>query len=300
MCYAHSPAWSLRAGWAQRQGGAALSIASELVSIAMDIASRIAMPVIRHVYIPEPGLDPDHRARFGLIALADDSTGFFYMPRDDTRERLKAVIDPRHLVGRDALELVPWFASDDEVKKPLGLGAINALSQHVFRLTKYRLDTAANSLGALAFTPTDHVGMVGFFPPLVERLRSRGIPLTVIEKKPELVQTEAYYTVTLDPSALGACNNVLCTASTLLNDTLDEILEHCRSADHVAVIGPTAGCLPDPLFARGVDIVGSSAVKDLPALLHQVRHHQSWGEAVEKYSIRKTDYPGIAALQERL
>lgn len=151
-----------------------------------------------------------------------------------------------------------------------------------------------------AATPSDHVGMVGFFPSLVQRLRDRGIPLTVIEKKPELVQNDAQFRVTLDPSALAACTHVLCTASTLVNDTLDDILSHCQSAAHVAVIGPSAGCLPDPLFARGVDTIGSSVVTDLTALLDHIHRQQAWGDTVAKYNIRRTDYPGIAALQKQL
>jgi uncharacterized protein (DUF4213/DUF364 family) len=282
-----------------KQEESALSIASDFVSITADIARRITMPSIRQVYIPEGGPNPVRGAVFGLIALADDSTGFFFLRLGDTLERLKAEIDLRHLAGRNPMELATWFDSDDEVRKPLGLGAINAISQHVFRVADYRLDAATNTMGALAFTPTDHVGMVGFFPSLVGRLRKQGVPLTVIEKKPELVQKEPHYEVTLDPSALRACNNILCTGSTLLNDTLDEILTHCRSADHVAIIGPSAGCLPDPLFARGIDIIGSAVVTDLTTLLYQVRHNQPWGQAVGKYSIRKTNYPGLAALQER-
>lgn len=276
-----------------------MSIASELVTITADIANAHTFPAIRHIYLPEPDSNPDRDAVFGLLALADDSTGFFYMRWTDRREWQEAARETRSLVGRNAIELASWFDADDRVKKSLGLGAINAISQHLFRRAGYRLETAANSMGAMALTPTDHVGMVGFFPSLVQRLRDRDIPLTVIEKKPELVQNDTHFKVTLDPSALAACTHVLCTASTLVNDTLDDILSHCPSTAHVAVIGPSAGCLPGPLFARGVDIVGSSVVTDLTALLDHIHHQQPWENTVTKYSIRKTDYPGIAALQKQ-
>lgn len=276
-----------------------MSIASDLVSLTTDIAKRIAIPAIRHVCIPK-SVPKDKRAVFGLLALADDSSGFFYMRLGDVLERFKATIDPQQLIGRDVMEVVTWFDSDDDLMKPLGLGAINAVSQHVLRLADYRLEATANSMGAFAFKPTDHVGMVGFFASLVNRLSRQGIPVTVIEKKPELVQTAAAYTVTLDPTALSTCTHILCTASTLLNDTLDDILSHCQATAHVALIGPSAGCLPDPLFTRGVDIVGGSVVRDFPAVMHRVLHNRPWGNAVEKYTLQKADYPGIVALQERL
>jgi uncharacterized protein (DUF4213/DUF364 family) len=277
-----------------------LSIASDLVHIAAAVARRVDLPVVRHIYIPDPTPQPEMKAAFGLVVLADNSTGFFYVGLDNTRERLKAAINPRHFIGSNAMELATWFDSDNDLRKPLGLGAINAISQHLFRLAGYRLEPAANSTGVLACAPTGHVGMVGWFPSLVERLRRRGVPLTVIEKKPELVQAAEHFEVTLDPAALGACTTVLCTASTLLNDTLDTILAHCHAADHIAVIGPTAGCLPDPLFARGVDLVGGAVVKDPATLLHRVQHNHPWGDAVEKYSIQKTTYPGVATLLGQL
>ena len=61
----------------------------------------------------------------------------------------------------------------------LGLAAINAVTQHVFRRAGYEPDLAANSLGSLRIGPGDRVGMIGFFPPLVERVRALGLPLTV-------------------------------------------------------------------------------------------------------------------------
>ena len=50
------------------------------------------------------------------------------------------------------------------------------------------MDTETNSLGSLDPQPGDHFGMVGFFPPLVRRLRAQNINLTVIELKEALVQ----------------------------------------------------------------------------------------------------------------
>lgn len=60
---------------------------------------------------------------------------------------------------------------------------------------------------------------------------------------------------------------MLSTSTVLLNDTLDVMLGHCRNARRLALIGPSAGCLPDALFARGVTFLGGNWVSDRDAFV---------------------------------
>ena len=46
--------------------------------------------------------------------------------------------------------------------------------------------------------------------------------------------------VSLDPARLRPCNKVLCTSTTILNNSLDEILSYCAPQAFVSIIGPTA------------------------------------------------------------
>ena len=272
-----------------------------MVTLVREIAGRVCLPKIQHVYTPKPQPDPDRDAEFGLIGLSDGSTGFFFAWLDNTLERLQHSFDDiQRLVGSDPIEAASLFESVDQLERTVGLGAISAISQHVFKMSRYALGSTTNSMGQQAYTLQDRVGLVGFFPSLVERLRHQGVSLVVIEQRPELVQKAEKFEVTLDSSVLSNCSKVLCTASVLLNDTLDEILSQCKNAQNVTIIGPMAGCLPDPLFERGVDIVGGSVVTDLDELLDRLKNGQPWGDAVNKYVIRKTDYPGAYKLLESL
>ncbi len=81
-----------------------------------------------------------------------------------------------------------------------------------------------------------------------------------------------------------------------MNASLETVLGHCGADAQVAVIGPTAGCVPDPLFRRGVDRVGASSVVDLELLLARARADEPWGDSVRKYVIGARDYPGYEAL----
>lgn len=273
-----------------------MQIAEELIEMAQRIARDIELPDIEEIILPSPGVAGIRDAEFAAVSLRDGSMGFFYTLLDDTSRRLHDEIDPQAWRGRSPLRLAIQYGARDALARSMGLGAISAITQSLFRRAGYVPDTRTNSMARMAFSPADHVGMVGFFPPLVERLRAQGVRLTVIERNPDFVQQGDAFRVTLDAAELAGCNKILCTAATLLNDSLDEILAHCAQAERVAVIGPTAGCLPDPLFARGVDAVGGSRVADAALLKGRLRDQQEWAEAVQKYTLERDVYPGFERL----
>jgi uncharacterized protein len=142
--------------------------------------------------------------------------------------------------------------------------------------------------------------MVGYFPPLVQRARDAGIPLTVLELKEELVQEAPGLVVTLDPARLAECNKIVCTSAAILNGSLDGLLARARHATELVVVGPSASCAPDPLFARGVTAVGGAWVTDPAALADRLSRGEPWGGAARKFSVRNdAAWPGTDALLRR-
>ncbi len=93
---------------------------------------------------------------------------------------------------------------------------------------------------------------------------------------------------------------MIATSTLLLNGTLDAMLAACAQARSFAVIGPGAGCLPDPLFARGVTLVGGTWITDREAFRAALATGSPWTAAAHKVAIRRDDYPGFDALIARL
>ena len=60
---------------------------------------------------------------------------------------------------------------------------------------------------------------------------------------------------------------VVITGSAIANGTLDRLLELSCDARKIAVVGPTASMVPDPVFDRGVDYFGGVQVKDARLLM---------------------------------
>lgn len=55
---------------------------------------------------------------------------------------------------------------------------------------------------------------------------------------------------------------VIATGATLPNGTVDRIVELAGEAHEFGLVGPSANVIPDPLFDRGVTVIGGVRVLD--------------------------------------
>ena len=129
----------------------------------------------------------------------------------------------------------------------------------------------------------------------MESIRALALPLTVIELDQRLWCRTDNFEVTDDPGELKRCNKILSTGTVLVNHTADEILQHCANAETVLVAGPTVGCLPDPLFARGVTLVGGCQVTDTAQFLERWRTQTKWRKSTRRYVLDRR-YPGCSEM----
>ena len=199
------------------------------------------------------------------------------------------------LIGADALSVARWWVARDGAARTLGFAAANALSRHLMdRLGRVPPD-APDSIAGLDPQPGASIGMVGYFPPLLRQVTERGARLTVLELRADLVGEREGVRVTLDPSALADCQQVLVTSTTLLNHSLAAVLEHCRSARQIALIGPGAGLWPPALFEAGVTALGGTWVSDADAFVQALGQGAPWGRHARKTLIRRADWAAWAA-----
>ena len=270
-----------------------MSVKAELLGLVETVAKSVELPPVDWVYIPEPDPGPNRHAEFGIVTLQDGSAGLYYAWLGASQKGMGSRYEPDEFTGRHPVDLARYCASDDEADCSLGLAAINAVTRHVFRKAGFTPMDAPDSMGILDIATADHVGMVGYFPSLVKRLRNDGVKLTVIEKKPQFRKQQENFVVTAEPQNLGNCNKTIITASTLLNNSIDEMLDYAGGAEKRVVIGPTAGFFPDPLFARGVSAIGGSEIRSAPQARQRLSANQGLGESARKFLISESEYPGL-------
>ena len=272
-------------------------IASSYVALAERIAARLGSPRVRALHLPpqEAGTD----AEFCALELEDGSIGFSFVKIGDVEPLLRKHPDIGAFAGMEAAVLARGYAGSDPAGKALGFAAISALSQQLFSRANWVPSPADDSLGEIEPRRGEHIGMIGLFRPLLARVKEAGARLTVLELRPELAGEHENYRVTLNPADLASCEKVVSTCTVMLNDTLDAMLAACRNARQLAIVGPTAGCIPDPLFALGVDTVGGRRVLDTEGFRDAFCKGERWGTFTCKYVIARQGYPGIDWLLER-
>lgn len=277
----------------------AMSLAHDLLTQLHQAFAHRPAPPVRTLHLPPVPWTGSKDGEFGAIELASGALGLSYLLLDDTLATVGAA--GAAVAGADALALARHWAdpSASPAQAALGFAAVNALTRELFDRAGFVPPAATDSIGGLQPEAGAHVGMVGFFPPLVKQVTAQGARLTVLELRADLAGTHPGFTVTLNPADLAACTQVLSTSTVLLNHTLDAVLAACSHAQRLVLIGPGAACLPDALFERGVTALGGTWVVDGPAFAAALARGAPWGAATRKTLLTREAYPGLAALLAR-
>jgi uncharacterized protein (DUF4213/DUF364 family) len=139
------------------------------------------------------------------------------------------------------------------LEKALGLATANALIQ---------TESAGDERDALLImnlTPEDRVAMVGLFTPMVPKIEATGAKLSIIERDPARMEIPSRED---REKILQDCTVAIITATTLLNDTLEETLNDLGDPRHVALLGPSTPLCPEIFRGTPINHLGGSIVRD--------------------------------------
>ncbi len=149
------------------------------------------------------------------------------------------------------------------------LAVLNALSVPFFDDGRYRLDASGDLSGIPSLFRNRRVCMVGAIIPLLKRLKELGAAeVSIIDRKRETQEeADAGYGTFLPPErtaeAIANCETAVFTGAAIANGTIEQLISLVRGDAAMAVVGPTAGFVPEPLFRRNAAIVGTVVVSDI-------------------------------------
>ena len=207
-----------------------MAMKDEFKKIVINLAERFTLPPIEKMFFPPlyEGGQP-RNAEFMAMGLEGGAAGIsFVLIEDKSVASTYNKLHPEQFMGKDPVTFALEFGSDDPVKEMISLAAINAVCNYAMDKMGMEIDTTSDSLGLLDLTSKDRIGMVGLFMPLMAEIKKTGAELLVLEKKVQLMDKFPHLNITLDPSDLKSCNKVLCTSTTVLNNSLDDIMRHCQ------------------------------------------------------------------------
>jgi len=210
---------------------------------------------------------------------------------------LRAMPLPGRLVGRPVDAFLDDVASDNPLKKALGIAVLNALSLRLTEAGRAQpYEIGGDAFDEVEIRPDDRAVVVGALVPALKRLARLGVRYTVLELDPRTLKgAELAHFAAADryPEFLPEADVVIITGVTLLNDTLPALLAHVKPGARVALAGPTVSMLTEPLFRRGVTMVGGTVVTDpdrcLDLLAEGASGYHLFGHCAEKTLIRRRD-----------
>ncbi|MBN2027204.1 MAG: DUF364 domain-containing protein [Actinobacteria bacterium] len=207
---------------------------------------------------------------FTLARLDDGACGVAYTLRDELERGCDAFAEAGRMSGRELGEVLPWIGGSSVIASAIGLAAANALllpPQEAFR---------ADLLAYLDLQPGERVVTVGRFRPMEPQLTRMGVELEVVERG--------------DPQTpLKGCDVALITATSIINNTIEELLEKITGVREAAILGPSTPYAPGAFEDSPVTILAGSVVSD-PDRVRQVISEgggtQTMGKALGRWMTR--------------
>ncbi len=205
--------------------------------------------------------------RMGLsyvgVKLDNGQSGIAAVLPDTTPRSCTVLKEAGTYAGSAAVEVLKYLVDGgNALHRAIGLATANALVVLPDDKTEDREATTYFNL-----KPGEKVVMVGLFSPLVERIRATGAKLTIIEKNRErmdLLSAEDR------KQALQDCDVAIITATTLLNNTFEEIAAALGSPRWVALMGPSTPLLSDIFRDTPVTHLGGAVVADSARVLQVI------------------------------
>src|SRR6478672_2985896 len=137
---------------------------------------------------------------------------------------------PGKLRGRHALDLAREALGENGIRRAVGIATMNALADTCWHRRPYpetELRLGIDAFDATDIYPRDKVVVIGAFVPFLRELKRRHQPFLVLEQDPATLKADelpffrpAEQAATVVPEA----DVLLITGTTLLNDTLEELL----------------------------------------------------------------------------
>jgi len=162
---------------------------------------------------------------------------------------------------RPADIIIKGYLSSHPVEVSVGLATINAIFSHRKEFIKNAVE--GDILSEIKLDSKDEILMIGYFEPVFNKLKGKVRKIWVIEKDIE----QASFKIA---DITHKVKLAIVTASTLVNKTLDLLLEELENIPEVLLMGPSTPLNPEPFRFTPITWLCGSIVKDSELLFRKV------------------------------
>jgi uncharacterized protein (DUF4213/DUF364 family) len=219
---------------------------------------------------------------YTAVLLNDGKTGLAYTFHSNSKSpSCCSGLEAGSLKGKKAREVITFILSDDLLEASVGLATVNAVVNQTCEAA-----IAGDILTVIKTRNTDTVGMIGFFGPLIDPLKGAVKKIYIVEEK-SIPNCPDVYPAEKAAEILPGCDVVILSATTLINKTIDHLLNQAQGARDVIIVGASTPLLPEIFKKRGITLLSGVQVVDSAKVLQIVS--EGGGMRAFKQSIKKVN-----------
>ncbi len=179
---------------------------------------------------------------------------------------------PTKIIGQKVSDL---FENDYPVKiiDSLKLAVLNAVSARIIAQSNYKILEKTDPIDLIDLSGEKTITIVGAFQSYINKIATTKNKLFVLELDENAFKTEhrRYYIPAENfHSVIPVSDIVIITGLTLVNHTLDGLLEAISPGTQVIVTGPSSSVIPNILFQNKVNIIGATRITNGDKLMEVV------------------------------
>ena len=152
-----------------------------------------------------------------------------------------------------------------ELIDTLKVAVLNAISSKIVASSGYKIIENADPIDLIDLESEKTITLVGGFQTYIQKISVTRNKLYVLELNENALseeQKQFYVPANEYTKILPLSDIVIITGLTLVNNTIDSLLNSISSRTQVIVTGPSSSIIPDVLFRNKVNIIGSTLVTD--------------------------------------
>lgn len=195
------------------------------------------------------------------------------------------------LVGKNVKHFLNDMFSESALKKTLGIAVINALANTYWSKGKldksYIIEKNLDPIDKIEIEESTHTVVVGALIPYIKMLIKNNRNFSILELDPTTLKPhELKYHVPSERASevVSIADYLIITGTTLINDTLEGLLELAKPGAKIIVVGPTVSMMPEAFFRRKVTYLGGVEVTDPDKLLDIISEAGSGYHFFNKYA----------------
>ncbi|MBI9113101.1 DUF364 domain-containing protein [Maridesulfovibrio ferrireducens] len=209
----------------------------------------------------------------------------------------KAMPNSGKIAGTPVSKILDRMFSGNAMKRSIGIAVMNALSNTIWEeqgSNGYIIQKNVDPLDNYVYPEGGKAVVVGALVPYLKMLKNENRDFSILEKDiATLKPDELLHHVPEERSheKVAEADLLIITGTTLINDTLEGLLDAAKPTADIIVVGPTASMLPEAFFDRGVTSVGGVMATDPDRLLDVIGEAGSgyhfFGKSADKVVIKK-------------